>query len=168
MGSNSVTTENQITLEYALTRSEVARSYFQAIGRSPEYLRRVLMVAAACAVAQMCLRALVIGHFGGPEILSAVIVFVLVLAVLPIGLSLRAKTDKRTLTVSPHGISTSIGKKSAHIPWKKVKIVKHSGTFVLIAGMSGNAFFIPGRAFASPGDRTRFLEQIGVWRGGSH
>lgn len=63
------------------------------------------------------------------------------------------------------GLSTSIGKKSADIPWKKVKIVKDSGTFVLIAGINGNGFFIPGRAFASPDDHARFVEQVRIWQG---
>jgi len=34
MGSTLATAENQITIEYALTRTEVARSYLQAIGHS--------------------------------------------------------------------------------------------------------------------------------------
>ena len=168
MGSTLATAENQITIEYALTRTEVARSYFQAIGHSPEYLRRVVLLAAICAVAQMCIRILGSRRLGGPEILSAVIVFVVILAVLPIWLFLRAKTDKRTLTISADGISTSIGEKSAQIPWKSVKIVKDSGTFILIARTNGNAFFIPDRAFISPNDRARFMEQIGLWRGGAH
>src|SRR6185312_5166592 len=168
MGSNLAATENQITIEYALTRSEVAGSYFHASRQSPEYLRRVIMLAAICAVAQMCIRILGSRRLGGPEILSAVIVFVVILAVLPIWLFLRAKTDKRTLTISPDGISTYIGTKSAEIPWKSVRIVKDSGTFILIARMNGNAFFIPDRAFISPDDRARFVEQIGIWRSGTH
>lgn len=165
MGSTPATAENQITIEYALTRSEVARSYLQAIRESPEYLRRVVMLAAICAVIQMCIRILSSRHLGGPEMLSAVIVFAVILGVLPVLLFLTAKTDRRTLTISPDGISTSIGTKSAQIPWKSVKIVKDSGAFILIARTNGNAFFIPDRAFVSADDRARFMEQVGIWRG---
>lgn len=168
MSSHLATAENQITVDYALTRSEVARSYLQAIRQSPEYLRRVVMLAAICGLVQMCFRVLSSRHLGGPEILSAVIVFAVILAVLPILLFLTAKTDRRTLTISPDGISTSIGTRSADIPWKSVKVVKDSGTFILIAGTNGNAFFIPDRAFVSPDDHTRFMEQIGIWRGTAH
>ncbi|HKT49977.1 MAG TPA: YcxB family protein [Candidatus Angelobacter sp.] len=167
MGSNLATAENQITIDYALTRSEAARSYLQAIRQSPEYLRRVVMLAAICGLVQMCFRVLGSRHFGGPEILSAVIVFAVILALLPILLFLTAKTNRRTLTISPDGISTSIGTKSAEIPWKSVKVVKDSGTFILIARTNGNAFFIPNRAFVSPDNRARFMEQIGFWRGSS-
>lgn len=168
MGSNLATPANQITIDYALTRSEVARSYLQAIRQSPEYLRRVVMLAAICGLVQMCFRVLSSRHLGGPEILSAIVVFAVILAVLPSLLFLTAKTDKRTLTISSDGISTSMGTKSAQIPWKTVKIVKDSGTFILIARKNGNAFFIPDRAFVSPNDRARFVEQIGLWRGKSH
>lgn len=164
MGSHLVTAENQITIEYALTRSEVARAYLQAVRQLPEYRRRVIMVAAVCAIAPMFFRILTTHHFGGPEILSAAIVFAVIMGLLPIGLFLGAKTDKRTLTISPDGISTSIGTKSARIPWKSVKIVKDSGTFILVARTNGNAFFIPDRAFVSADDRAGFLEQIGIWR----
>lgn len=164
MGSTLATAENQITIEYALTRSEVARSYFQAIRQSPEYLRRIVVLAAICAIPQMCIRVFNSRHLGGAEILSAFIVFAAVLVLLPLGLFLTAKTDRRTLTISPDGISTYIGEKSGQIPWKSVKIVKDSGTFVLIARTTGNAFFIPDRAFISPDDRVHFVEQIGIWR----
>lgn len=168
MGSNLATAENQITIGYALTRSEVARSYLQAIRQSPEYLRRVIMLAAICGLVQMCFRVLSSRHLGGPEILSGVIVFAAILFLLPILLFLTAKTSRRTLTISPDGISTSIGTRSAQIPWKTVKIVKDSGTFILISRTNGNAFFIPDRAFVSPDDRVHFMEQVGLWRGKSH
>jgi len=164
MVPNLAATADQITIEYALTRGEVTRSYFQAIRQSPEYLRRVIMLAAILALLQMCSRALVFRHFGGAEILSAIVVFVVFLVMLPIALFLTAKTDTRALTISPDGISTSIGKKFKQIPWKAVKLVQEASTFILIAGRSGNAFFIPDRAFASPDDRGRFLERIGIWR----
>jgi YcxB-like protein len=164
MSSNVAAAENQITIDYALTRGEVARSYVRAIRESPEYLRRVITMAAVVGLGQMCLRALFSRRLGGPEILSAVIVFAVILALLPIALFLTAKTDRRTLAISPAGISTSIGKRSAHIPWSSVKIVRNAGTFILVARTNGNAFFIPDRAFANPDDRARFLEQMGLWR----
>ena len=168
MSSNVAAAENQITIEYALTRGEVARSFLLAIRESPEYLRRVITLAAILAVGQACFRALSSRHFGASEILSAIIVFAVVLVLLPIALFVSAKAGRRTFTISPEGISTSIGTKSGQIPWKKVKLVKDGSTFILISGRSGNAFFIPNRAFVLPDARARFLEQIGAWRSGSH
>ncbi|MGE5321511.1 MAG: YcxB family protein [Actinomycetota bacterium] len=164
MSSNVATAENQITINYALTRREVAGCYLLAIRESPEYLRSVVTMAAVIGLAQMGLRVLFSRRLGGPEILSAIIVFAVILALLPIGLFLTAKTDRRTLTISPAGISTSIGKRSAQIPWTSVKIVKNASRFVLIARTNGNAFFIPDRVFAGSDDRARFLEHVGLWR----
>ena len=165
MNSNVAAAENQITIDYALTRGEVAASYLRAIRESPEYLRSVVTMAAAIGLGQMALRALFFRRLGGPEILSAIIVFATILVLLPIALFLTAKTDRRTLAISPAGISTVIGKRSGQIPWSSVKVVRNASTFVLIARTNGNAFFIPDRAFARPDDRARFLEQMNLWRG---
>lgn len=164
MSSNVAATENQITIDYALTRGEVAGCYLRAIRESPEYLRSVVTMAAVIGLAQMGLRVLFSRRLGGPEILSAIIVFAVILVLLPIGLFLTAKTERRTLAISPDGISTSIGKRSAQIPWSSVRLVKNASAFILIARTNGNAFFIPDRAFARPDDRARFLEHIDVWR----
>ena len=58
MNSNVAAAENKITIDYALTRGEVERSYLRAIRESPEYLRRVLTMAAVIGLGQMGLRAL--------------------------------------------------------------------------------------------------------------
>jgi hypothetical protein len=112
----------------------------------------------------MLFRVLISRRLGGPEILSAFIVFAAVLVLLPVMLFLSAKTEERVLTISPAGISTTIGKKSGQIPWNAVRVIIDGGTFVLIARNNGNAFFIPNRAFSGPTDRSRFLQQLASWR----
>jgi hypothetical protein len=83
---------------------------------------------------------------------------------MPVGLFLRAKTDERTLTVSPEGISTEIGSLKGQIPWRKVDAVTDTGPHVLVVGTTGNAFFIPNRAFREPGQKAEFLALIERWR----
>jgi YcxB-like protein len=84
---------------------------------------------------------------------------------MPLWLFLRGKTSERTLTVSQNGISTQIGSMKGEIPWSKVKLVAEADENVLIVGATGNAFFIPGRAFQSPDQKAQFIEQIMSWRG---
>lgn len=72
---------------------------------------------------------------------------------MPLWLFLRGKTSERTLTVSQNGISTQIGSMKGEIPWSKVKLVAKAHEHVLIVGASGNAFFIPGRAFEGPNQK---------------
>jgi hypothetical protein len=82
---------------------------------------------------------------------------------LPMLLFIRAKTAKRSLTISPEGISTEIGSIKGNIPWKKVKIISLNHDSILIARTGGNAFFIPARAFSSPGHQTSFFSQATEW-----
>ncbi len=84
---------------------------------------------------------------------------------MPLWLYIRGKTDERTLTVSPDGISTEIGSLRGQIPWSKVKLVNDTSSHVLIVGATGNAFLIPARAFQDSYQRSQFLMQIGHWRG---
>jgi hypothetical protein len=87
-------------------------------------------------------------------------------AFMPLWLFLRGKTSERTLTVSQDGILTQIGSMKGEIPWSKVKLVGDADGHVLIVGATGNAFFIPGRAFQGADQKTQFVEQIKSWRGG--
>jgi hypothetical protein len=83
---------------------------------------------------------------------------------MPLWLFVRGKTAERTLTVSHKGISTEVGKLKGHVPWNRVKLVTNTGGYVLIAAATGNAFFIPSRAFQTPQQRAQFLQQIEEWR----
>lgn len=77
----------------------------------------------------------------------------------------RAKTGERTLTISSWGILTSIGRVRGEVPWAKVKAVRDTGNHILVVGTSGNAFFIPTRAFDGASHRDQFLTEISRVRG---
>ncbi len=62
------------------------------------------------------------------------------------------------------GISTEIGSLKGQIPWSKVKEATSTNRFVLIVGVTGNAFFIPSRAFTGPEQQGQFMTHIGQWR----
>ncbi len=79
---------------------------------------------------------------------------------MPALLFVRAKTAKRTLTASPNGISTQIGKLEGFVPWRRVKIIKDEGAYILVASRTGNCFLVPTRAFASREERALFLSNI--------
>jgi len=84
-------------------------------------------------------------------------------AFLPVMLFLFGKTSLRTLTISPEGITTQIGSLKGEVPWKKVRVVTSTSEHVLVVGTTGNAFFIPVRAFKGAEDLDRFLAQIAEW-----
>jgi hypothetical protein len=93
---------------------------------------------------------------------AAIIVFAF-FVFMPAFLFLRGKTSLRTLTISPQGIDTEIGKMKAQRPWSQIKIVSEARDYVLIGGASGNAFFIPNRAFSMPEQKSEFVAKISTW-----
>ena len=82
---------------------------------------------------------------------------------LPLVIFIRAKTTMRSLAISPEGISTVIGSLQGHVAWRKIKIVEEKEGFVLIAGTSGNAFYVPNRAFATPDQKAEFVANAQTW-----
>jgi hypothetical protein len=83
---------------------------------------------------------------------------------MPAFLILRGKTAVRTVTISRAGIYTEIGKIKAERPWSAIKVVSETNSFVVLAGVSGNAFFIPDRAFSDSEQKAEFLARVRAWK----
>jgi hypothetical protein len=83
---------------------------------------------------------------------------------MPLWLFIRGKTNVRTLTTAPEGISTEIGPLKGQTPWNKVKLVPDMGRHVLIVVATGNAYVIPSSAFEGPDQQAQFVAQIDHWR----
>jgi hypothetical protein len=146
-GMGDFARQSMITIKYSLTRMEIylVGLGFLGLAMTGAFSRPLTLSDAWVALAW------VIGAF----LLMPVIFFV------------RGKTKERTLTVSQDGISTQIGRLKGQVPWSKVKLVNDTGKFILIVGRTGNAFFIPGRAFRGPGELAEFTAQIDRWRASS-
>lgn len=152
-----------MTIEYALTRTEIVQGYFRSLASSPRYLVTVLLYALVLSGIALAGT----GAFSRPLTLTDGVIAVLAavgfLFFLPVMLFIRAKTSKRSLTVSPEGISTEIGSLSGRISWKKVKVISETDRYVLVSRASGNAFFIPSRAFSSSEQQAEFVIKIRNW-----
>ena len=147
-----------MTIRYALTRTEIVRSYFRSLSSSPKYLLRVLLLSLGVGVFTLVSR-------GARTLTGGDIGYALAWAIglflfMPFWLFVRGKTSERTLSVSEAGILTQIGKLNGEIPWKSVSLVDDGGDFILICRIGGNAFFIPNRAFARGEQREAFLQEI--------
>jgi hypothetical protein len=152
-----------VTIKYALTRTEVVRGYFGSLRNSPKYLAVILLYASAMAILFLAGT----GAFSRPltpgDAIVAVAIVVCFIPFLSIWLFIRAKTSIRSLTVSPDGISSQIGKLQAQLPWRKIKIISVTDRSILMARANGNAFFIPNRAFSSTQEKTEFANNIQDW-----
>ena len=153
-----------MTVEYALTRTEIVRGFFRSLSISPKFRATILLNLTFIAALVLLLRIALSGSFKTWDALVAVAWALGALAFLPLWLFIRGKTEKRTLTISPDGIRTEIGKIRAQVSWDKIKLVTNAGQFILIAKRGGNSFFIPVRAFSSLNNRDLFLAEIERWK----
>jgi YcxB-like protein len=151
-----------MTLEYALTRAEVARGFVVSLRKSPKFRRTILMYAIAVGVFYLLMRGLQL-PLSIRDVLGASAWAIGLLLFMPIWLFIRAKTGRRLLVTSTEGIYTEIGKIHGEIPWRKIRTATHAGRFVLITRKGGNSFFIPNRAFSSPAQRDEFLREVHGW-----
>jgi hypothetical protein len=152
-----------LTIEYALTRSEIFRSYLRSLAESPKFRRTIILYSVAFGFFTLLLRVIPPRSFTLRDVISATAWAAGLFVFLPLWVFIRAKTTKRTLTISREGISTEIGRYKGQIPWNKISIVTEAPRFVLIARTNGNAFFIPGRAFSGVEHRQHFVAEMRGW-----
>ena len=153
-----------MTIEYALTRGEIVQSYFRSLASSPKFLVRILVYCIVLGVIPLAFQTGFSRSLTSSDALFALAWAAAAFAVVPLWLLFRGKTGVRTLTISSDGISTKIGSLTGQIPWKKVKLIEDKGRHVLIMSASGNAFFIPARAFVQTEQKTQFVAEADTWR----
>jgi len=156
-----------MTIEYALTRTEVVQGYFRGLRTSPKFLSIILLYAAFFSIVILAnlgafSRRLATGN-AVVDVVSFIAFAACFILFLSFWLFIRAKTSKRSFTISPEGISTRIGKLQAQTPWQKIKIASVTNQSILIARANGNAYFIPNRAFSSPEEKAEFADKVRGW-----
>jgi hypothetical protein len=153
-----------MTVRYALTRTEIVQFFLQGLGKSPKFLALMMIFLLCPGLIGLEMG----GTFSRPftpsdiAVLGASMVCTFFLMLL--WMFLRGKTNERTLSVTEQGISTAIGSLRGEVPWSKVSRVSDARNYVLIVGTSGNAFFVPSRAFDGPVQRAQFIAEIAHWR----
>lgn len=160
MNSTSIPETRSLTIEYALTRSEIFQSCWRSIARSPKFRNTILLYSIAIGLITPFLRMLFSEPLRARDLVGAALWAAGVFLFIPFWMFIRGKTAKRTLTVSPDGISTEIGRIKGQIPWSKIRMVTETPQLILIARTNGNAFFIPNRAFSEPDQKVEFLNAV--------
>jgi|SRR5580704_2030925 YcxB-like protein len=163
MSPDKMVEEHEITVEYALTRGEVAGGLLRSVAQSPKYRGKILLYSVGIGVFTLLYRAALTRSVTPSDVMIAVGYGVGFLLVLPLWLFIRAKTAKRTLKVSRGGIWTEIGRIGKQYEWKQIREVTDARQFILIALTNGNAFFIPRRAFPGIEQREHFLTETRRW-----
>jgi YcxB-like protein len=141
----------------------MVRGFLAALKDSSKF-RVIMALNLSMFAAVIVLSRLAFLHsFGIRDLLVSLAWALGVLVVMPFWLFIRAKTSTRTLTTSPEGIYTQIGKQVGQVPWDKVRVVSPGADYIIIAGRGGNSFFIPNRAFSSALQRNGFMAEIDEW-----
>jgi len=149
-----------MTIQYALTRSEIAGGFFRSLGSSPKYRRTILLYALLPGVAILAVDGILNRQVTVQDIITALVPTAAFAIFVPLMLYIRGKTSQRILTISTEGISTQIGSIKGEIPWKKIAVISDGNHFILVGRTNGNAFFIPSRAFSSPEHQAEFVAEV--------
>jgi hypothetical protein len=112
-----------------------------------------LVIAALVLVPPL----LIAGKVQFPALIWAFAAAIGYVLLFPFFLRWRTKKDKRTLSIDPLKISTQIGRRSADVPWKKVRSVSVTDEHIFIQRSNLNAFTIPRRAFSDDKQRAQFI-----------
>ena len=148
-------------IRYTADRADVWRAY----GRTWHHSRLNAMRAVIFFSAFVLAHAHLSESAGGPawRLGMALLIAplpIVALALLPV---LLVKSDERVLTISPSGVATTIGKRSADVPWTKIGRIDSDERCTYIVGRSGNSFTIPHRAFPDGATRTEFVDRATRW-----
>jgi hypothetical protein len=152
-------------ITYTLSRTENVRSFLGGIVSSPRIGVPVFFFCVLAGAASLATRAQTVPPLTLQNVARLLGWAFGAFCFLIVWLFLRAKTTERSLTTSEVGISTQIGRLKGEVPWSKIGVVRDTGRFVLLAGRTGNAFFIPARAFENSEAKELFLAEIDQWRG---
>ena len=152
-----------LTVEYALTRGEILKSFLRSTAASPKLRRTILAYAVAIGIVMSLFQAMLSQSFNARSLIAAILWTLGFLLFIALWVFVRGKTSKRTLKVSKDGISTQIGRISGTVSWSKVSGISSAPEFLLILRNNGNAFFVPNRAFDEAGGKDQFLTHCQKW-----
>ncbi|MGA2598536.1 MAG: YcxB family protein [Bryobacteraceae bacterium] len=161
-----------MTIKYSLTKAEIVRAFLAGLGRSKS-LAIIPIYVVGLGLLVLAMRGANSRSVTFRDFIVAILWAIGGVLFMHLWLFIRGKTDERTVTVSPEGISTTIGRLSGKVPWKKVKLVTDTSEHAVIEGpmlkgdgwtTTGNAFYIPNRAFPEAGQRAQFISLINQWR----
>ncbi len=149
-----------MVIEYQIKRIDVVKVYFYNLRHSPRTQLIVFGFAIFILVERLIVRHNSIGRLNVSDYLTAFLWGFAVVLFVPAANFVLAKTQKRTLSIDPHGIKTRIGAKVGTIPWTAVDKITDANERIIITGKNANTFTIPMSAFVSKEQRTEFLNLV--------
>ena len=151
-------------IRYTARREDVGALLRYNLRHSPR-LWVVLLVVAIFPAGVATVASLTSGRWPRPgEIVFDLLLGVVLVAVMLLRARARTKSDERVLSIGPEGILTTIGKRSADLPWTRIASVDVTPEYIFITGKNANGFAIPPRAFATRLERTEFLREMEAFR----
>src|SRR5271169_1168192 len=117
-----------MTIQYTAAPADMT-----ALWRHSKTTRRfVYMFSLVIAALVLVPPLLIAGKVQFPALIWAFAAAIGYVLLFPFFLRWRTKKDKRTLSIDPLKISTQIGRRSADVPWKKVRSVSVTDEHIFI------------------------------------
>ncbi|MEH3038449.1 MAG: YcxB family protein [Sphingomonas paucimobilis] len=138
-----------IAISYAATRPEIW-NYYWRMWRQGLWKAHLFVFVI---VAVLTYSALPANDLSVAAAIAAASVTILFFVLYP---QLRYKAETRELILSEDGITTSIGRRRADIPWSDIAAIDADELSFVIQRSNLNALIVPARAFASPDERAEF------------
>src|ERR1700730_11245191 len=150
------------TIRYSSSRREVWRWYWRAWAKPKGLSRYHARVAVLLATFHAEVQGF--SHFRPAAFFVTALAWMLgCMLFFSVWPQIRFKSAERTLSVSPTGWSTQIGKMSAARPWSEVREITEDADTIIVTGTNQNALIVPSRAFPDEEQRLRFLPDVRVW-----
>jgi len=147
-----------MVIEYQIKRFDLVKSYFISLRHSSRTQLIVFGAAAFIIIYSLYNRYNSHGHLVLFDFMTAFLLGLGLILIVPAAGFLTAKTQKRTLSISPDGIATKIGSKAGKVSWKAVDSIIVEKDHIFITGKSGDAFIIPSSAFTSEDLCNQFID----------
>jgi hypothetical protein len=146
------------TVTYRTRRREIAQFFRFLWMRSPR-LRNGQIVTAGGVLAVSLVVQAASGRGGSRALLIGLAWAAAAVGFLWLYPVLRFKSQERRLAIDERGIHTSIGAKTALIPWREIDLVAPRGDRIYIVRKKLNGFVVPLRACASREDLEAFAKE---------
>ena len=153
-----------MTVQYSSSRRDIASWYWHSLRHNRKHLAAWVLSLLVIGV----LTFLSERQSGTVSTLRAIgiscvwiVALALFFALYP---QLRFKPQRRTLTIAPDGVSTTIGTHAKTYRWSDVASVMERGDHVYVGLKNLNAFVVPPRAFSSAEARRDFIRLCREWR----
>ena len=149
-------------LEYTSSRRAIAKWYWRSLLHNRRHLALWLIVVLGTGVV-VAGQTMIMGGSPTRASVTGLITALVMAAVLALYPQARFKSQRRTLSLTPDGITTTIRGRAASWSWSQVAQAAIEDDHLVLTMKNLNALVVPPAAFATPQARDDLLKLCLAW-----